>query len=71
MRDWARFAAILILGIGVGWAVPILFLRGHSNQQIAVAVIETVLRVAAIGYLLSPSVLEAFRVKPSEPAPRL
>jgi hypothetical protein len=70
MRDWARFAATIILGIGVAWALPTFLLARHSYLQILIAVPEIVVRVAAIAYLLSPSVLDAFIVKRSEPALR-
>lgn len=65
MRDSARFTATLLLGIGVVWALSMLVFQRHSNRQILVACFEIVLRVSAISYLLAPSVIEAFRAKPS------
>jgi hypothetical protein len=65
MRDWARFTATLLLGIGVVWALSILVLQRHSNRQIVVACFEIVLRVSAIWYLLAPSVIDAFRAEDS------
>jgi hypothetical protein len=60
VRDWARFTATLMLGIGIAWALPMVITRMHFGWRMLALCLEIALRAAAIWYLLSPSVLDIF-----------
>lgn len=60
LRDWARFTATLVLGVGIAWALPMVITRMHFGWRMLAACLEIALRAAAIWYLLSPSVLDIF-----------
>src|ERR1700722_13542645 len=61
VRDWARLVATLVLAVGVAWeASLILFGRTHFGWQVPLAWLEMALRVGAIWYLMSPTVIDAF-----------
>ena len=67
LRDWARFTATLMLGIGIAWAVPMMFMTHiHFGWRMLAGFLEIALRAAAIGYFLSPSVLDIFMASRSE-----
>ena len=67
LRDWARFTAVLILGIGIAWALPMMVMtRAHFGWRMLAACLEIALSAAAIWYLLSPSVLDIFIARRSD-----
>jgi hypothetical protein len=67
MREWGRWAAQVLLAIGVAWAMPMMLTsRVHSPWRILATFVEIALRIAAICYLLTPAVLDAFTTKRSE-----
>ena len=67
LRDWARLAAQVLLGIGVGWAIQMLLTsRIHSPWRVLAVCVEIILRIAAVGYLFTPAVLDAFLTMRSE-----
>ena len=68
MRDWARFIATLMLGIGVGWTLPLLLLGKHPAWRMLVNFPQIILRIWGIYYLLTPSIIDAFRAKQPEHA---
>jgi hypothetical protein len=64
LRDWARFAATLIFGIGIAWAVSMIFLaKQHLGWRLLGACMEIAIRAIAIAYLLAPSVMDSFGPK--------
>jgi hypothetical protein len=64
LRDWARFSATLMLAIGIAWALSMTLLgRAHFGWKMLAALLETVLRAAAVLYLLTPSIMASFRPK--------
>jgi len=66
LRDWARFAASLFMGIGAVWAIPILVFKKHATWVIVVGSVEIVLRACAVWYLMSPAIIDAFNTKDRE-----
>ena len=69
LRDWARWAAQLVLAIGVASFIPMLFVsRFHSGWRLLAACLEIFVRVAAVCYLFTPKVLDVFTAKRSHPS---
>jgi hypothetical protein len=62
LRNWARWAAMIVLGIGVAWSVPVLINIGmHPGWRMLVYAIQVAVRAAAALYLAqSIAVLDAF-----------
>jgi hypothetical protein len=66
MKDWARWVAQILLGIGIAWAVPMMFLtKAHFGWRLLALCLQLVLRAAAVAYLFAPSVTDAFQVRHS------
>jgi hypothetical protein len=69
MRDWARFVATLMLGLGAAWMLGTLLLHHHSAWRTLLGCFEIMWRLAAIWYLLAPSTIEHFNARePSSPS---
>jgi hypothetical protein len=60
LRKWARTVAILLLGVGVLWAVPMMMFTGIHGWRLLLALFEISLRAAAVWYLLTPAAIETF-----------
>jgi hypothetical protein len=60
--SWARWAAMIVLGIGVAWSVPVLVNIGmHPGWRMLVYALQVGVRAAAALYLAqSIAVLDAF-----------
>jgi hypothetical protein len=65
LRDWARFTATIMLGIGIASGAVAISTRMHFGWRALAECLEIALRGAAIWYLLLPSVLDTFLAKPS------
>jgi hypothetical protein len=64
LRDWARFAATLLLAIGIAGASAMMLLgRAHFGWQALALCLQIALRAAAVIYLLAPSVMDSFRTR--------
>jgi hypothetical protein len=62
MKDWARWVAQILLGIGVAWVVPMIFLtQMHFGWRLLAVCLQIILRAAAVVYLFAPSVMDAFQ----------
>jgi hypothetical protein len=63
LHNWARWAAIVVIAIGIGWLVPKI-----SMAELGVPVLQYGLQIAlrvAVGWYLAqaPAVLDAFNAK--------
>ena len=66
LRDWARFTATLMLGAGVAWMLPMLLLGRYSGWRMLANLPSIILRIWAVYYLLTPSIIDVFKAKQSE-----
>ncbi len=66
LHDWARWAAQIMLAIGVAWTLPMMYYSNiHFGWRTLAGIAELTLRVLAIGYLFAPRVMDAFLDKRS------
>jgi len=62
LKDWARWTAQLVLGAGIVWAVPMIYVtKMHFGWRLAAVCLQLVLRGAAMVYLFRFSVMDAFQ----------
>lgn len=61
LRDWARWAAQIVLAIGVAWTLPMMYFNQvRFGWRMVADIAELALRALAIGYLFAPKVMDAF-----------
>jgi hypothetical protein len=61
LKPWARFTGSLFLGVGVAREASMLFLRPvYLGWRTPIAILEIVLRAAAVVYLASFGVIDIF-----------
>jgi len=64
LRDWARFTATLLLATGIAGALAMILLgSARSGWQVVALCLQIALRAAAVIYLLTPSVIDSFRIR--------
>jgi hypothetical protein len=64
LQDWARWAAQIMLGIGVAWTLPMIYFKHiHFGWRMLTAFAQIVLELVAVGYLFSPAIMGAFLAK--------
>jgi hypothetical protein len=61
LHDWARWAAQIVLAIGIAFALPMMYFNHiHFGWRTLAEIADMILRVLAVGYLFAPKVMDAF-----------
>ena len=61
LHDWARWAAQIVLAIGIALTLPMMYFNHiHFGWRMLAEIADVILRVLAVGYLFAPKVMDAF-----------